>query len=123
MQFDFRDSLQQRAIIRGDRSRRSWIRLLGQVLKLAEGQAELVRHAERPWASATFSGTRHTVTLAFEGPAAVAAGERLIAAISEHEFDIPGQLVADACVAEVTHEHLPLPRLVADIELLLLHDI
>lgn len=123
MQFDFRDSLQQRATIRGDRTRSSWIRLLGQVLKLAEGHADLVRHAERPWASATFSGTRHTVTLAFEGPQAVAAGERLIAAVGDHEFDIPGQLVADAAVTEVTHEHEPQLRLLVDIELLLLDDI
>lgn len=123
MLFDFRDSLTERATIRRDGARGSWMRLLSEVLKLGEGRADLVRHAERPWASATFSGTRHTITLAFEGPEAVAAGERLVAALGEHEFDIPGQLVADASVAEVTHEHLPQLRLVAELELLLLEDL
>jgi len=104
-------------------SRGSWTRLLDQVLKLAEGKAQLVRHSERPWASATFTGTRHAITLAFEGLDALEAGERMAAAIGEQEFDIPGQLVADASVVEVTHEYLPEPRFQVDLELLLLEDL
>lgn len=127
MLFDRRSSLMAKADIsaemRSAPSRGTWMRLLGQVLKLAEGHADLIRHGERPWASATFSGTRHTIALAFEGAAAVAAGERFIADLPEHEFDIAGQLVADANVAEVTHVHVPNLRLEVEIELLLLEDI
>jgi hypothetical protein len=123
MQFDHRDSLAARAMIRRDRPRSAWLRLLGQVLQLAEGQGELVRHGERTWASATFSGVRHSIVLSFSGYDAVAVGERFIAALDEHEFDIPGQLVADASVIEVSHDYLPEPRLVAEFELLLLEDI
>ncbi|MES2493305.1 MAG: hypothetical protein V4579_08515 [Pseudomonadota bacterium] len=123
MHYDFRDSLTPPADTRRVRTRGSWARLVEQVLKLGENQAQLVRHAERPWASATFTGSRHAVTLAFEGADAVAAGERMAAAIGEHEFDIPGQLVADAAVVDVTHEYLPEPRCQVDLELLLLEDI
>jgi hypothetical protein len=112
MQFDHRDSLAARAMIRRDRPRSAWLRLLGQVLQLAEGQGELVRHGERTWASATFSGVRHSIVLSFSGCDAVAVGERFIAA-----------LVADASVIEVSHDYLPEPRLVAEFELLLLEDI
>ena len=133
MRFDHRDSLAALAMIRRDRPRSAWLRLLGQVLQLAEGQGELVRHGERTWASATFSGVRHSIVLSFSGCgavavgerfiAAVAVGERFIAALDEHEFDIRGQLVADASVIEVSHDYLPEPRLVAAFELLLLEDI
>ena len=96
--------------------------LLSQILTVAEGQAELVRHGERPWASATFSGTRHTIVLTFAGTDAIEAGERLIAALPDHEFDIPGQLVADAAVSEVSHSMVP-QGLTVEIEVLLLEDL
>ena len=123
MLYDNRESLAARATIRRDRPRSAWLRLLGQVLQLAEGQAELVRHGERNWASATFAGVRHPIVLSFTGASAVAAGERFIAELSDHEFDIPGQLVADASISEVSQEHLPEPRLIAEFELLLLEDL
>ena len=58
--------------------RRPWMPLLSAVLTLGEGQAELIRHAERPWTSVTFAGTRHTIVLAFTGPEGIAAGEAFI---------------------------------------------
>ncbi len=102
--------------------RRPWQTLLSAVTQLAHGKAELLRHSERPWASVTFAGTRHSITLAFTGAEAIAAGERFIAALPEHEFTIPRQLVADAAVVAVTHELLPEPKLTVDVELLLLED-
>lgn len=111
------------AMHRTDRRQRGpWLAVLTALLKLAEGKAELVRHSERAWASVTFSGTRHEVVLAFTGTDAVAAGERLIDALPEHEFAIPGQLVADASVISVEHATLPEPRLVIEAELLLLDE-
>jgi hypothetical protein len=103
--------------------RRPWRALLAAVTELAGGKAELLRHVERPWASVTFSGTRHTISLAFTGSEAVAAGERFIAALPEHEFAIPRQLVADAAVVAATHEMLPEPKLTIEVEMLLLEEV
>jgi len=100
----------------------SWRRLLSALLDLSGGAAELVSHGEKPWASVTFSGTRHTVKLAFTGPTGIAAGEGLIAALPEHEFTVPGQVVIDATVVAVEHAMLPEPKLTVEAELLLLED-
>jgi hypothetical protein len=89
---------------------------------LAQGHARFASHQERSWASATFSGTRHRLELLFEGAEAMEAGEHFIAELAEHEFTIPGQLVADAAVMEVDHIMLPAPRLAIAIEMLLLID-
>lgn len=86
------------------------------------GCGEVLRHAERPWASITFSGARHTVALLFAGREAVAQGERFIAELPDHEFAIPGQLVADAAVISAVHEMLPEPKLTVEAELLLLEE-
>jgi hypothetical protein len=99
------------------------MQLLSALLDLAQGQAELVRHAERNWASVTFSGTRHSVVLAFTGADAVVQGERLIDALPDHEFSIPGQLVADAAVVRVEHALLPEPRLEVEVEVLMLDEV
>lgn len=97
-------------------------RLREAVLMLAEAQAHLLSHEETPWASITFSGSRHEIMLDFAGPDAVAAGERFIAALPDHEFAIPGQLVADATISQVEHLLLPAPRLVVTAVLLLLDE-
>lgn len=102
--------------------RSPWLLLLSTLLELAQGKAELIRHGERSWASATFSGTRHTVVLSFTGLEAVAAGEALIELLPDHEFAIPRQLVADANVIAVDHTALPQPHLQLEVELLLLED-
>jgi len=99
-----------------------WLPLLSALYRLAEGQAELVDHTERGWTSVTFSGTRHTVVLAFCGLEAMAVGEQFIAVLAEHEFTIPRHLVADATVTKVEHTIVPEPRLVVSAELLLLED-
>lgn len=100
----------------------TWRQLTAALIDLSGGKAELLRHAEHPWASVTFAGTNHTVALTFEGADAVAAGEALIAAVPEHEFTLPGQLVADARVTSVEHQMLPRPKLTAEVELLLLDE-
>lgn len=104
------------------RVREPWARLLDAVLRLGGEQARLLRHAERPWASATFAGTRHTVALCFAGAGAQAAGEAFIAALPEHEFAIRGHLVADAAITSVDHVLLPEVMLTVEAELLLLDD-
>lgn len=97
-------------------------RLRDALLALGEHHGQLLAHDERAWASITFAGARHKLTLLFAGAEAVEAGERFMDALPEHEFAIPGQLVADATVEEVEHRLLPAPRLVVVCELLLLED-
>jgi hypothetical protein len=99
-----------------------WMPLLSALLELGGDKGELIRHAERSWASVTFSGTRHTVVLSFTGTEAVVAGEAYIDALPDHEFTIPRQLVADAAVVAVEHTALPEPRLEVTAELLLLEE-
>lgn len=110
------------ATLHQPRQRGPWRQLLAALMRLSGGSAELLRHAERPWASVTFSGTRHNAALRFHGARAVAAGEAFIAALPDHEFAIPRQLVADAAIASVVHEILPEPELTVEVELLLLDD-
>ena len=104
------------------RHRTPWMPLLSALLELAGGRGELVRHSERSWASVTFSGTRHSMVVAFTGIEAVAAGELFIDALPDHEFTIPRQLVADAAVVRVDHTALPQPRLEVEVQLLLLDE-
>ena len=104
------------------RARRPWARLLDAVLGLAGPGAEFISHAERPWASVTFAGSRHTIVLGFSGAAAIAAGEAFAEALPGHEFAIPRQIVADAVVTGMRHEAMPAERLVIEAELLLVDD-
>jgi hypothetical protein len=99
--------------------RRPANRLIDALIVLSGSHAELLSHSERPWASATFSGSRHQVTLTFTGLEAVAAAEQFIEAVPEHEFEIPGQLVADAAVIEASLAMLPEPKFTVVLELLL----
>ena len=89
---------------------------------LAGDKATIVSHHEKAWASVTFAGTRHRLELVFEGAEAVVAGELFIAFLPEHEFDLPGQLVADAAVTAVDHRLEP-PLLRVRCELLLLEEV
>lgn len=104
------------------KARRTRQHLIEAIMTLAGHQAELAHHVERGWASVTFSGARHTLSLVFSGAEAVAAGEDFIAALPDHEFAIPRQLVADAVVVCADHALLPEPKLSVEIELLLLED-
>lgn len=97
-------------------------RLREALITLAGGHGAVTAHDERAWASVTFAGARHRVTLEFVGDAAVAGGERLVAELPEHEFTLPRQLVADATVRAVEHVLLPEPRLRVECELLLVED-
>ncbi len=90
--------------------------------RLAAGRAKVISHEEKAWASITFSGTRHEIVLEFIGMDAVVAGEELIERLPDHEFAIPGQLVADAAITAVDHQFGPEERLSVTAVLLLLED-
>lgn len=123
MQLDPATTQTMQRRIGGHATKGAWMRLLSALLRLGGGHAELVSHAERAWASATFSGARHTVRLAFAGTEAVAAGDALIDALPDHEFCLPHHLVADATVIAVEQHLLPAPRMEVDVELLLVDDL
>jgi hypothetical protein len=110
------------ARVRGPREPRPWLPLLNAVLALAGNGAELVSHGERPWASATFAGTRHSVALAFQGNDGAAAADAFIAALPDHEFTMRGKLVADATIILVEQVYLPTPSVTVEAELLVLDD-
>ena len=97
-------------------------RLLRSVRDISGPLAEVVSHAEAPWASITFSGARHSLVLRFAGSDAVSDGERFVALLPEHEFRVRGQLVADATVTRVDHEVLPTPLMEVECEILLLSE-
>jgi len=103
------------------RRRTSGERLIEALAALAQGKGTLIRHSESSWASITFAGTHHRVELLFDGTDSVEAGEGFIAFLPEHEFALPGQLVADAAVVEVDHVAQP-PRMTVVCELLLLEE-
>lgn len=92
------------------------------LMMLAGGRADLLTHEEKAWSSITFTGTRHEVMLDFNGAEAVEVGEEFIANLPEHEFRIPGQLVADATVREVDHTFGVDERMVVTAVLLLLEE-
>ena len=96
--------------------------LLAALYALAGGHGALLRHEERAWASITFAGCKHSVTFRFTGAAAVASGEAFVAALPEHEFEIPHRLIADATVTAARHTLLPEPSMEVDCEVLMLED-
>lgn len=97
-------------------------RLLAELVALAGGHGVLLDHRQRAWASVTFSGTRHEITLRFDGCEAVGGANRLIAEAAEYEFTIPGQLVADVAIVSVDSVMLPSPRLTLGMEVLTLDE-
>ncbi|ANU08331.1 hypothetical protein [Paraurantiacibacter namhicola] len=97
-------------------------RLREALIFLAGNRARVESHTERSWASITFAGTRHRLVLVFEGAEACEAGESFIAFLPDHEFAIPGQLVADAAVVEVDHTIAPDPAMRVTCELLMLEE-
>ncbi|NJO43520.1 MAG: hypothetical protein HC865_23790 [Cyanobacteria bacterium RU_5_0] len=91
-------------------------------MTLTGGAGTLITHEEKPWASITFAGTRHEVVLEFCGADAVVGGEELIERLPDHEFTIPGQLVADATITQVDHRFGAMERLEVTAVLLLLEE-
>ena len=73
-------------------------RVVKQVTSGLGPDVELITAAEREWESATFSGTRHCLDLAIGLPQADAPPPRFLTALPDHEFDLPGEIVADCCV-------------------------
>ena len=97
-------------------------RLRDAMLEVSAGNARLLSHSEKAWASVTFSGTRHEMVFEFDGPQAVISGELFAAILPDHEFTIPGQLVADALVTSIDHRTYPQPHMTVSVTVLMLVD-
>lgn len=97
-------------------------RVRSALLLITGGAGTILSHEEKAWASITFSGTRHEVVMEFCGTEAVLAGEELIECLPDHEFTLPGQLVADATIAKVDHRFGAMERLEVTAILLLLEE-
>ena len=74
-------------------------RLMAQLLSLG-GNGIAIREAHsRPWASATFVGAQHIVTVEFdEATHDAPKAQAFVNALGETEFSIPGHIVADAAI-------------------------
>ena len=117
------DQIEVKSLTHRHRPRRTRAdRVRAALSQLAGGSGTVLGHTEKAWASITFAGTRHEVVLEFCGPDAVAAGEELIERLPNHEFALPGQLVADATVTKVDHRFGAMERLEVTAVLLLLEE-
>ena len=70
------------------RTLRGWFTALGAPLTVEA-------LASRPWASITFSGERHRLTLCLPGPGAQAAVDAFLDGLAEREFALRGHILAD----------------------------
>ena len=67
------------------------------------GTADLIESQERPWASATFSGARHVITVRVPLDDADSPASALLAKLPDYEFDLAGEIVADCVVTMQRH--------------------
>lgn len=77
-------------------------------LRACFGEDEALHFEEirsRTWASATFTGARHEITMRLAGPDAPASAARFVATLGEREFDLRGHVVAD--IASVSSAPAP----------------
>lgn len=73
-------------------------KLIRAVLEVCGEGSELVGAHEREWASATFSGARHSLDLLIQAKDEGGALPDTIARLPDHEFDLAGEIVADCAV-------------------------
>jgi hypothetical protein len=80
--------------------------LTRQIEALADGHARVILKRERPWASITFAGTRHSFAIDWEGAVDPDEIQKLAEALPDHEFSIPGHFVADMLVTDQSEMRL-----------------
>jgi hypothetical protein len=76
-------------------------RLLAALIERAGPGGDVADSGITAWASATFVGARHTVSLTLAGEDAEGRAEALALALPEAEFSLPGHIVADLSVDAV----------------------
>jgi hypothetical protein len=71
-------------------------RLIRMLLEIAGPHSKLIDAHEREWASATFSGARHSITL--DVPLTPADPPVALCSLPDHDFALRGEIVADCTV-------------------------
>lgn len=83
----------------------SLIRALLARADVSRDAVRLVSYRATDWHSLTFAGERHELTVRIPGEDRIAIVRRLIGGLGEHEFNLPGHIVADIGATErVTFE-------------------
>ncbi|MDF0542049.1 hypothetical protein PX699_06825 [Sphingobium sp. H39-3-25] len=82
-------------------------RLLRILLIAAGPDAAIARASTEPWASITFQGARHLISLRFFGPESHRAANAMADRLPKQDFAIPGHIVADVAVDERLLDHEP----------------
>lgn len=67
---------------------------------MVSSEMTICRHTQRKWASISFSGSIHRISITLRGADAIEDAIALENTLPEHEFSIPGYLVADAGIVE-----------------------
>jgi hypothetical protein len=80
-------------------------RLLRSVLELCGEQADVESASVQPWASATFQGSRHKISLLFAGDHAQDRAASFAECAPDAEFAIGGHIVADLAIDGRWMEH------------------
>jgi hypothetical protein len=60
--------------------------------------------ASRAWASVTFSGERHRLSLCLPGPGAAAAADAFLEDLAERDFALSGHVLADIVLVDRCEE-------------------
>lgn len=99
-------------------------RLLRILLIAAGPDAAIAKASTEPWASITFQGARHLISLRFFGPDAHQAATAMAGTLPDVPFTIPGHIVADAAVDErvLAHEADGTPSATLDLSILTIED-
>jgi hypothetical protein len=91
--------------------------LILQIQGLTGPDIKIARKRERPWASITFSGTRHYIEISPASGRIEHAADQFIKKLPSHEFELPGHFVADLLV----RDHAPQDSAII-VEVLTIHD-
>lgn len=86
----------------------SWRQIESAIERISNGKAKVISHAEKPWASPTFTGSRHELLLSFEGEEGALIGEAMRLELPNNELVLPGHTVADVAIAWTHHQAKPL---------------
>lgn len=90
-----------------DRQLRVGSALTGALARIGAEGRWLEWHSWRDWRSATFQGTRHELCFLFSGSGAVAVAEGFLERIEGEALVVPGQLVGDVQIVQVTQNADP----------------
>tara|TARA_R110001606_G_scaffold43360_3_gene114910 strand:- start:8521 stop:8814 length:294 start_codon:yes stop_codon:yes gene_type:complete len=85
--------------------------IVSQIKALTGHHASVTLTRERPWASITFAGTRHSFAVDCSGDPETERMQNLVKALPDHEFAIPGYFVADILVTGQSEKQIFLEAL------------